>query len=60
MLGLGGSDCCSVLIWLLQGANGSHAPQWENNIIPGQKFTDPKTGISVTVPGKRNVSGYDE
>lgn len=27
-------------------------PEWHSNIIPGQKFTDPKTGIASVVPGR--------
>eukprot|EP01064_Diplonema_japonicum_P021368 TRINITY_DN308_c0_g1_i7.p2 TRINITY_DN308_c0_g1~~TRINITY_DN308_c0_g1_i7.p2 ORF type:complete len:476 (+),score=169.87 TRINITY_DN308_c0_g1_i7:77-1504(+) len=33
------------------GANGAATPQWNENMIPGQQWTDPKTGISTLVPG---------
>ena len=33
------------------GGNPSYPPVWDTDMVPGLNWTDPKTGITVTVPG---------
>lgn len=35
----------------MEAGAGNTAPQWHPEIVPGQKYTDSKTGTATTVPG---------
>jgi len=37
--------------WHLKAATQATPPVWDTNMIPGLNWTDPKTGMTVTVPG---------
>lgn len=36
----------------VEGKAGTPAAQWNEDMVPGAQYTDSKTGISVTVPGR--------
>lgn len=33
------------------GAKGNSTPKWDSNIVPGRDWTDPKTNLTIRVPG---------
>jgi len=38
-------------VTFVQNSAGGQPPSWDTSMTPGSKWTDPKTGITTTVPG---------
>eukprot|EP01063_Lacrimia_lanifica_P037658 TRINITY_DN77_c0_g1_i4.p1 TRINITY_DN77_c0_g1~~TRINITY_DN77_c0_g1_i4.p1 ORF type:complete len:542 (+),score=264.95 TRINITY_DN77_c0_g1_i4:50-1675(+) len=41
----------------VQGKSPSPAPAWNEDMVPGGKYTDSKTGVTVTLPGRPLAAG---
>ena len=41
----------AAVAYVTAAAGGDHPPKWDTTLINGQQWTDPLTGITVTVPG---------